>query len=392
MPKQGKIREYLDKDGQTRFRFNISRHSSKIPGLRVTKEREGFKTCGEAEKLYDKLKEEAAAELAVKETKGCSWGNVVQRFGYAYEMGVGFDEPVSKTTALDTQRGLEIHTRDWWFLSAADIAKPMVESLMRQLEVQGMSKSRRRSIKGYVGAAWTWGKDNGFIKGVSYNPIEGVKIGRSAKKGQETPPEVLNRTEIRKLMEQATIFQHPWMEIWGVALLTGMRNGELHALEWGDVDFENQMLNVTKTYNIRFKKVTSTKGGYWRTVPINKELFGLLMELRTASEGRKHVLPRFKDWDRGEQARILREFCVSIGITSVKFHALRASFATQLLQTGVSAATVMAICGWRDYETMMIYIRRAGIDIQGATDKIRILTPVEAIKKVVPLFDFRGRS
>ncbi|OFZ53035.1 MAG: hypothetical protein A2428_18005 [Bdellovibrionales bacterium RIFOXYC1_FULL_54_43] len=390
MPKKGKVREYVDENGQKRFRFTISRQSSKIPGLRVTKEREGIKTYEEAVKLHDKLREEAKAELAVKETKGCSWANVVQRFGYAYEMGEGFDPPVSKATAIDTLRGLEIHTRDWWHLAAADMTKLMVQSLMRQLEAQGLSKSRRRSIKGYIGAAWTWGRDNSLIQGVHHNPIEGVKIGRSAKKGEEKPPEVLNRTEILKLMETSTIYQHPWRVIWGVALLTGMRNGELHALEWSDVDFENRMLNVTKTYNTRFKKVTSTKSGCWRTVPINDDLYQLLAELRATSQGRKHVLPRFKDWDRGEQARILREFCASIGITSVKFHALRASFATQLLQTGVSAATVMTICGWRDYETMMIYIRRAGIDIQGATDKIQILTPVEAVKKIVPLFNLRG--
>ena len=46
-----------------------------------------------------------------------------------------------------------------------------------------------------------------------------------------------------------------------MALLTGMRGGELYALEWNDVDFENKVIRVTKSFNKRTNEVKSTATG-----------------------------------------------------------------------------------------------------------------------------------
>lgn len=70
-------------------------------------------------------------------------------------------------------------------------------------------------------------------------------------------------------------------------------------------------------------------------------------------------------WTRGEQAKDLRAFLKGMGFPSIKFHALRACFATQLLAKGIPAAIVMKICGWRDLKTMEFYIRVAGVDEKG---------------------------
>lgn len=70
----------------------------------------------------------------------------------------------------------------------------------------------------------------------------------------------------------------------------------------------------------------------------------------------------------GLQANELRLFCLEIGIRSVKFHALRACFATHLLLNGASPAVVMKIAGWRGPDTMQRYTRLAGIYEKGATE------------------------
>ncbi len=46
----------------------------------------------------------------------------------------------------------------------------------------------------------------------------------------------------------------------------------------------------------------------------------------------------------------------------------------------------MKICGWKDLKTMQRYIRLAGIEIEGATEKLRILPPREVMGRVVELF------
>lgn len=71
-----------------------------------------------------------------------------------------------------------------------------------------------------------------------------------------------------------------------------------------------------------------------------------------------------------EHASVLREFCESIRITSVKYHDLRATFITNLLAHGESLARVMAIGGHTQIKTANVYLRKAGVDVQGGTSKL----------------------
>jgi integrase len=57
----------------------------------------------------------------------------------------------------------------------------------------------------------------------------------------------------------------------------------------------------------------------------------------------------------------------------IKFHALRACFATQMLANGVSAPIVMKIGGWKKSATMDIYLRLAGVDTKGATECLQFI-------------------
>lgn len=84
-------------------------------------------------------------------------------------------------------------------------------------------------------------------------------------------------------------------------------------------------------------------------------------------------------------------FLIGIGLPKIKFHALRACFATQLLAKGTPAAIVMKICGWKDLKTMEFYVRVAGVEEKGATDCLRILpSEAEVMGNVVRLFEFNS--
>jgi integrase len=154
-----------------------------------------------------------------------------------------------------------------------------------------------------------------------------------------------------------------------------------------DIDFENKLVRVKQSFSKRTNEIKSTKAGYWRNVPISGELNNLIVELRSLTGNDKWLLPRLSDWDRGEQAKPLRSFLKGIGLPSVKFHTLRACFATQLLADGVETSNVMKIGGWKDLKTMQIYMRLVGVDEKGATDRLRFLPSQEAdMRRVVDLF------
>jgi integrase len=186
---------------------------------------------------------------------------------------------------------------------------------------------------------------------------------------------VLTEPQLRIFLEKAKIANHEWYPIWTTAAYTGMRNGELHALTWDKVNLENRKILVSCSWNKKDGFKDLTKSGEDRIVGIAPALLVTLQELKLKSADSVFVLPRIHEWDEGRQAELLRHFLVGIGIPPVRFHDLRASWATVMLSKGVEPVKVMAMGGWKDLKTMMIYIRKAGINIEGITDRLDLHNP-----------------
>lgn len=176
----------------------------------------------------------------------------------------------------------------------------------------------------------------------------------------------LNEQQILQCLKKAQEENWPWYPHYSLALYTGMRNGELYALTWDKVNLETRKIIIDTSWSSKdgFK---STKSGDDRIIEIPAPLLPMLQEMKLKSNGSHFVLPRMTKWDKGEQARELRFFLKSIGLPEIRFHDLRASWATWLLSKGVAPSKVMSMGGWKDMDTMMIYMRKAGIDIEGAT-------------------------
>ncbi len=161
-----------------------------------------------------------------------------------------------------------------------------------------------------------------------------------------------------------------------------MRSGELYALEWSDVDFDAGRIVVSRSW--RSKNGTGpTKSAKNRIVPISSELHRFLHELKAKYQHCNHVLPRLSEWENGEQAQVLKDFCQAISITLVKFHDLRATFITQMLLKGVSLAQVMAIVGHAELKTTTVYLRVTGADLDGATNRLNLSLPQDELAKVI---------
>lgn len=83
------------------------------------------------------------------------------------------------------------------------------------------------------------------------------------------------------------------------------------------------------------------------------------------------------------EAKVIKRFCKSIGVTDIRFHDLRATFITNLLARGEPLVRVMATVGHSDMETTNVYLRKAGIEIQGATERLGYRIPEEGGAKVL---------
>ncbi|MEQ1722681.1 MAG: site-specific integrase [Pseudobdellovibrio sp.] len=213
---------------------------------------------------------------------------------------------------------------------------------------------------------------------INRNPTPKLKL-----KAPEKIMPVLTEPQVTILLQQARDLSSEWYPIWAAAVFTGMRSGELFALKKNNINIEDRTILVSESWNSSdgFK---CTKSGHDRIVEIAKPLIPIFKELVAASPESEFLLPRLPKWYKGEQARCLRHFLVGIGLPPVRFHDLRATWATMMLAKGVAPAKVMSIGGWRDMETMMIYMRKAGLDIKGATDCLdNVFNPAVSTAKVV---------
>lgn len=247
-----------------------------------------------------------------------------------------------------------------------EINSSMIHKLIFE-QVCGISMHGRHGVLKHLKRIFEMALDEGIL---SKNPAKVIKV---------TVPEsdnlVFNKNEIDTLLFEAKKRSHPYYNHWVLALMTGMRKGELHALNWTDIDFENKVISVTKSWSPK-NGFGPTKNNRNRYIPISNELELFLRNLQSKNvNNNEYVLERHSSWMSGEQAKVLREFCEEIGITSIRFHDLRATFITQMLIKGVALAKVMKIVGHSSIKTTMKYLRLVAQDTQGATESLGISLP-----------------
>jgi integrase len=374
------------KDGKTLWKAYVNIRDKNNPAIREQRRVFDFESEKAALAEEKKLVREITEKLVKRASQGHTWEAVIDQWEMASREDPNAYHPNS---IADHVSSLRRWTEAWLNKPASVLTKSDARDVFVNMESEGKSQSFRRRVKSAINTVYNWGIESKLIPGVNESPVDGIKIQPHKK---EKVPDILNIDEIRTLLRLARELKHPWYPVWAMALLTGMRNGELYALSWNDVDFKNGRITVSRSFQSRGKYIKSTKNGQWRTVPISEDLNSLLLEIKKAAGSREHVLPRFPEWHCGRQAELLRMFCRSIGIRSVKFHALRACFATQLLAHDIAPARIMKICGWADLKTMQHYVRLAGVDEKGATERLRIMpSDASVMEEVDNLFKIESK-
>lgn len=360
------ISEWTGPGGEKRFSVYVNLRSRPMPHLRFQKRVTGLRSMAEAQRIEKALVKELTMKVAQGEGHGFTWRMVVDKWAAFVDSPYFMDRKYNPGTVSDYMSMMHTWTKNWLDKPAAEITRGDGREVLDRVLSKGRTKAFQKRLKNTINMIFNWGIESKIIRGVTHSPVFGLKIVLK----EDKKPEILKLEEIRYLLREARERNHPWYSIWALALLTGMRNGELFALKWSDVDLEKGMITVQRSFNNRTKEFKSTKAGYWRTVPVSSELNSLLENMARTEE---FVLPRLELWMQGQQAKVLKEFCLLIGITAIKFHTLRACFATQLISDGVEPIKVMKVCGWMDLKTMGRYLRLSGVEEKGITEGLKLL-------------------
>ncbi len=118
------------------------------------------------------------------------------------------------------------------------------------------------------------------------------------------------------------------------AFRTGMRLGELIALEWRDLSFNGRYIKVQRSYRRTLRE--STKTGKIRYVDMSEQLYTALKQLQQESQDEIIFSHNSTYWAQNSVRNTWRQLLKKAEIDYRKFHAIRHTYATLLIQANVS--------------------------------------------------------
>lgn len=192
---------------------------------------------------------------------------------------------------------------------------------------------------------------------------EPLKIKRPRK--EKKLPVVLSREEMALLLESFTNRKHK--AILCTAYATGMRLEELRMLEFSDIDADRMQIRVGKG-----------KGKKTRMTLLSDKLLAHLREYYKLYRPEKYL---FEGAEKGEPISrssiqtLFRQGIKRIGITKqVRFHSIRHSFATHLLEGGTNLRMIQQLLGHSSLKTTTIYLHVSRFDAKEVPNPLDSLT------------------
>ena len=142
-----------------------------------------------------------------------------------------------------------------------------------------------------------------------------------------------------------------------VALNTGMRKGEILGLRWQDVDFVKGFIHIS-----------DSKSGKSRDIPMNSLAFDTLYAM---DRQREFVFENPETRTRVKDVRAeFKRACRGAEIKGVRFHDLRHTAATRMIEAGVDLVTVSRILGHSSIQMTMRYAHPTPENMRHAVQKL----------------------
>jgi integrase len=252
-----------------------------------------------------------------------------------------------------------------WFLptlgarSLDRITEADVEDAMRRMRKAGLADKSIRNYVGALRALFNFAADK-RRRWTKRNPVLDVELPKAP---TYTQTRYLTAAEVWALVDHARPGELHALDraMYLTAAMTGLRIGELQALDWRSVDFVHARIRVRRTWDRKAKTFTRPKSRRSeRAVPMPDVVAGELARLGAIDPEPDALV--FADpatsapigWRRMYER--LRAALRAAGLdVSFGFHALRHSYGTALAAQGVPMRTLQEWMGHKDIQTTQRY-------------------------------------
>jgi integrase len=211
-------------------------------------------------------------------------------------------------------------------------------SELNKNRIEDFISFRVKKVSAYAGrkdvinikAMLNWAVENNFLNVNPSNKIKRIKT-------PEKLPVFFTNEDFDKLI--ANIDSEDLKDLVIFAVNSGMRQGEIINLEFSQIDFRNRRITLDNQNHV-------TKSKKVRSIPLNEIAFQLVSK-RIEKNGSSYVFSvKGNKINQDFLIHRFKKFIIDTGLNpKLKFHSLRHTFASWLVQKGVSIYEVSKLLG-----------------------------------------------
>ena len=205
---------------------------------------------------------------------------------------------------------------------------------------------------------------------IDYNPcILLNNLKRSEERARDTHHRALSINEQKAFFECERCRRSAYYNVFRFAINTGMRIGEIGALRYSDIRnntiYVERTITRTEVGSYRVGDDAKTAAGR-RSIPMNEQIAKIIDEQKELNMIISNGVMSINDYlfkaveggllSASPIDRELKRICKAAGIEPFTMHALRATFATRAIESGMNPKTLQEIMGHSNFNlTMSLY-------------------------------------
>ena len=242
-------------------------------------------------------------------------------------------------------------------LFLSEVTPRTIEEFIRAKQ-RSVTDATARTYFTHLSAAFETGRQWHHI---ATNPFKEAKKPGVA----EAVPVFLTEEEFNRLL--ANVIDGDLRALFIAAVLTGLRLGELLALQWSDIDFTG------KTILVQSKAYFKTKSRRIRRIAITNQLSNMLAQQRKGPRS-SYVFHKNQKRMRGEWvSKAFKAAVRKAGLDErLHFHSMRHAYASWLVQKGASLYEVQKLLGHSSIAVTQIYAHLAPSGLHETVNRLHL--------------------